>query len=329
MNLGALALEPQHAHAQDVGPRQAAAEAFGDRAEVLADDHAAGALALERDMADEVVERIGEIGALGRLGALGDEEQALQAHRMVDAQHAGVAHVGGVERARGPPSRRRAPSSGLGAGRFQFWPSVENGSGGAPTDDAAREFARAAPRPRRRRAPRRPRDRDRSRARARACAPAPRRARAGGRRAIGRRARSRRPAGRLAIAAASAFGVGVAQRLGPGAPVRAGFARRDRLEGGEAPQRLAARGDEGAIVGEERIVGPRGRARGESGVERRERGALDRPDRGIIDEPRSPRPPAMAGRERRRARPRAPRRAAGRGRATSMRIGSRKRRSEG
>ena len=42
----------------------------------------------------EVVERIGEIGALGRPSALGDEELSLQPHRMVDAEHAGVAHVG-------------------------------------------------------------------------------------------------------------------------------------------------------------------------------------------------------------------------------------------
>jgi hypothetical protein len=70
--------------------------------------HAAGALAFERDVADEVVERIGKIGALGGLRARGDQEQALQSHRVIDAQHPGVAHVGAVERAERGPALARA-----------------------------------------------------------------------------------------------------------------------------------------------------------------------------------------------------------------------------
>ena len=95
----AVALEREHPHARDIGPRHPVAEALGHGAEVLADHHALGALALERDMADEVVERIGEVGAFRRPRALGDEEQALKPHRVIDAQHAGMAHVGAVDRA--------------------------------------------------------------------------------------------------------------------------------------------------------------------------------------------------------------------------------------
>ena len=67
--LRAAPLEPQHAHAENVGAPQLLAEALRHGAEVLADDHALRALALQRDEAEQVVDRIGEIGALGRLGA--------------------------------------------------------------------------------------------------------------------------------------------------------------------------------------------------------------------------------------------------------------------
>ena len=76
-NSRAVALEPQHPHALDLGPRQPIAEALRHRAEVLADHHALGALAFERDVADEIVERIGEIGAFRRARAFGNEEEAL------------------------------------------------------------------------------------------------------------------------------------------------------------------------------------------------------------------------------------------------------------
>ena len=134
-DLGALALEPQHPHPEDVGLRQPVAETLGHRAEVLADHHALGPLAFERDMADEVVERIGEIGAVGRLRAVGNEEQPLQAHRVVDAQHAGVAHVGAIER--GEP-RPALAGAGERVGRRQV-----------PVLPAGSRTGRAARRPRR------------------------------------------------------------------------------------------------------------------------------------------------------------------------------------
>ena len=79
-------------------------------------------------MADEIVERIGEVGAFRRSRAFGNEEEALEAHRVVDAQHAGVAHIGAVDRVeRGPAvaragqriERRQAPVLPLGGERIR------------------------------------------------------------------------------------------------------------------------------------------------------------------------------------------------------------------
>ena len=106
--LHALALEPQHPHAGDLGARQPIAETFRNGAEVFANHHALRAFAFERDMADEIVERIGEIGAVRRTRAIGNKEQTLQAHRVIDAQHAGVAHVGAVDSAERGPALARA-----------------------------------------------------------------------------------------------------------------------------------------------------------------------------------------------------------------------------
>ena len=69
-------------------------------------------------MAEEIVDWIGEVGAVRRACAIGNKKQTLQAHRVIDAQHAGVAHIGAVDSAeRGPPltcagqriGRRQAP----------------------------------------------------------------------------------------------------------------------------------------------------------------------------------------------------------------------------
>ena len=51
---------------------------------------------------------IGEIGAFGGLRARGDQEQPLEPHRVIDAQHPGVAHVGAIERAERRPALARA-----------------------------------------------------------------------------------------------------------------------------------------------------------------------------------------------------------------------------
>ena len=58
-------------------------------------------------MAEEIVERIGEVGAFRGTGALRDQEEALEPHRVIDAQHARVAHVGAIDGAQGGPALAR------------------------------------------------------------------------------------------------------------------------------------------------------------------------------------------------------------------------------
>ena len=82
---------PVGEHAQRLESR---AQAVGHGAQILADDQAAVALALQGEDAEQVVERIGDVGALGRRCARRHPEQAGQVHHVVDAQRAAMAHVG-------------------------------------------------------------------------------------------------------------------------------------------------------------------------------------------------------------------------------------------
>ena len=102
------------------------------------------ALALQRDLADQFVDGIGEIGAFGRLGAVGDDEQARQPHRVIDPQHAGVAHVGAVERSEPAPALARARER---IGRRQVPVLALRGEriGRRADGGADREFVRARP----------------------------------------------------------------------------------------------------------------------------------------------------------------------------------------
>ena len=226
------------------------------------------ATALERDVPEEVVERIGEIGPVGRRGALGDKKQALEAHRVVDAQHARVAHVGGVERAEVAPARarRRADSA----------PAGSSSAPGSRTDRAARRgraarrARRHAPTLRRRPGPRRPRDPGRSRWRVRGRAPLCA-ARPSCRSATHwqKRAKSK-PARSLSIAAAIAAGspsrrpCGQRRHVSPASPAAIAW---------KAPKRLSLSppvGDEGAVFGDEPVVRPRRSDAGEAPCSARE-----------------------------------------------------------
>ena len=203
---------------------------------------------------------------------------------MVDAQHARVAHVGGVERAEVLPAARADERIGrrqvpvLASGRER----IGRGADGC----AARRGRRRAPRPRRRPAPRRPRDPGRSRWRGRACAPAPPRRRAAGRRPTGRRARSRNAAGLCRSPPRSPSVRRRARRPARRRQFSPASLAADRLKGREASQRLAAFGDEGAVLGDELVVRPRRGDAGEGAVQRCERRPLDPPDLGVVDEPR-------------------------------------------
>ena len=104
-----------------------------------------GAVALEPQGRQHRLERISHVGALGRRRAARDQEQPLQLEGVVDADRAGVAHVG----ARRAPGRPRVPvlssASGSKGGRPQFWPCGPSGSGGAPTDSAGANRSGAGP----------------------------------------------------------------------------------------------------------------------------------------------------------------------------------------
>jgi hypothetical protein len=78
----------EHADASETG-----AHLVRHRAQILADDHATVALALEAQDAEELVERITDIRARIGLRAGWNPVQAQQSHDVVDAQRAGGAHV--------------------------------------------------------------------------------------------------------------------------------------------------------------------------------------------------------------------------------------------
>ena len=81
--------ERQHARLQHLF-----AEPFGDRAEILSDDEASIAHALEGENAQELLKGIVDIAALGRPLACRNPEEPHQFHDVIDAQGAGVTHIG-------------------------------------------------------------------------------------------------------------------------------------------------------------------------------------------------------------------------------------------
>jgi len=89
-----LPLEQQHTVGEDPDARERRTDLVGHGAEVLTDHHAAVALALERDDAEQVVERIVHVGAVAGLSSAGHPEQPREPHDVVDAKRPGVAHVG-------------------------------------------------------------------------------------------------------------------------------------------------------------------------------------------------------------------------------------------
>ncbi len=88
------ALEHQRVIREHAAFGEARAEAVGHGAEILADHQAAVALAFECDDAEHVLEGVMHIGAFSGGDARRYPEHAHQAHHMVDAQRAGVFHVG-------------------------------------------------------------------------------------------------------------------------------------------------------------------------------------------------------------------------------------------
>ena len=79
------------------------------------------------------------------------------------------------------------------------------------------------------------------------------------------------------------LGLAVAQTLRPGSPVPADFSFGGRLEGGEAPQGLAARSRERMIVGDERVARPRRAEADEGCAPSLERRVLGKPYLLVLD----------------------------------------------
>ncbi len=86
-------LEVEHPIGEDSQPMEDRGELLSHRAQVLPHDHAAVALAFQSDDAEEILHRVMHVSARFRLGAARYPEQPHQAHDVVEANGAGVAHV--------------------------------------------------------------------------------------------------------------------------------------------------------------------------------------------------------------------------------------------
>ena len=103
----ALALEPEHAVAEHVGRGQPLAKAVRHGAKVFADDRDARPRAFQGQLRHQVIHRRRDIRALAAARAVRHPEQPRQAHRVVDAQRPGMAHIGGEQLAEGRAARAR------------------------------------------------------------------------------------------------------------------------------------------------------------------------------------------------------------------------------
>ena len=90
-----LALEAQDTIAEDVRSHDRVGESLGRGAEILRDDERPGAVALDPQHRQHRVERIGDVDAIRRRHAVGYDVEPLQLERVIDADRAGMAHVGG------------------------------------------------------------------------------------------------------------------------------------------------------------------------------------------------------------------------------------------
>ncbi len=92
-----VTLEGQHPIAEHPGGLEGVAQALRHRPEILANHQAPGPHALQRELAQKVLQGKGDIGPSVPRSAVGDPELPGQAHHVVDPQGARVAHVTGEE----------------------------------------------------------------------------------------------------------------------------------------------------------------------------------------------------------------------------------------
>ena len=96
-----LALELQYPVAQHPRAHDRLGKTLRRRAEIFRDDESAGAVALEPQHREHRVEGVVDISALRGGNARRDEEQAAQLEGVVDADGAGMAHIGDDQRPEG------------------------------------------------------------------------------------------------------------------------------------------------------------------------------------------------------------------------------------
>ena len=108
---GLVALEEQDAVGEDAGRVHHVAEAFGDVAEILADDDGSVGVAGLGEGGQHRLDGEADVGAFGGGGVARHQEELPERHRVVDAQRAGAA--GGVV-------HQRAEGGGVGGGHADW-----------------------------------------------------------------------------------------------------------------------------------------------------------------------------------------------------------------
>ena len=93
------------------------------------------ALALQSDLAEKFIARIGEIGSIRRLAAVRHKKEPRQAHGVVDAQQARITHIGGKDFRQAGPT---APGAGerIGCGQVPDLTRRREGVGRRANADA-------------------------------------------------------------------------------------------------------------------------------------------------------------------------------------------------
>ena len=124
-------------------PLQPFAQAFGNGAEILADDEAAVALRFQSQDGEQIGKGVAHVAAVGGAAFRRDPKKPREAHDVIDAERPGVPHVGAQQRDEGGESplaqgkrvrRREAP----------VLPCTFRGSGGAPTVTPESSASRSA-----------------------------------------------------------------------------------------------------------------------------------------------------------------------------------------
>ena len=132
-DMAVSALEPQDAVGQDVRGGQRLRHAFGDGSQVLTHDQALRALALQRDLGEQVRHWVGDVGAVVAPAPSGmtNRRRRPMTWSIRNAPAWRMLATSSPLNAEKPSPRM---ATGSGGGSDQIWPWMEKGSGGAPTE---------------------------------------------------------------------------------------------------------------------------------------------------------------------------------------------------